>query len=302
MEQTLCGTLAEQSLVAAIGLLVLVSVGPHCLTTEYAAASPPLALATSTTDSNTLALAASVSSTAAPLRGAMSAIALAKQDPWGLARQGKTMYERQIRDYTCVFLKQERISGKLRDVEEIAVRYREDPKAVYMVWRRNADQAKRALYVDNPEFVNDKGEKLARVEPAGALIRLIVSDIMMPIHGKRAMASSRRSIDEFGFYSTLGLLDRFNHRALEAGVLDLRYEGEGSIDGRPTYVIVRHLPYTGEDGVWPDAKMVMHLDQEWLLPTAVYSYADSEGRRLLGSYILTKVKLNPGLNDGAFKF
>ena len=187
-------------------------------------------------------------------------------------------------------------------VEEIDVRYRVDPKSVYMIWKQNAGQAKRALFVDSPEFVDDKGAKLARVEPAGVLIRLLVSDVMMPIHGKRARESSRRSIDEFGFFSTLGLLDRFNQRALDSGVLDLRFEGEGEIDGRPTFVIVRHLPYTGEGGVWPDAKMVMHLDQEWLLPTAVYSYADPEGTKLLGSYVLTQVKLNAGLTDDAFRF
>ncbi len=228
--------------------------------------------------------------------------ALARSDPWALTRLGRQRYEREIRDYTCVFLKQERIDGKLRDVEEIEVRYRNDPTTVYMLWRRNADQAKRVLFQDTPEFVNGKGEKVARVEPAGALIRLIVSDILMPIRGKRARETSRRFIDEFGFRATFDLLDRYNQLGARRGVLDLRYEGEGVIDGRPTYKIVRYLPYSGSGGMWPDAKMVMHLDQEWLLPTAVYSYADREGKVLLGSYVHTRVKLNPGLSAKAFEF
>jgi hypothetical protein len=62
------------------------------------------------------------------------------------------------------------------------------------------------------------------------------------------------------------------------------------------------LPYDGPEGTYPDARMVLHLDQEWLLPTAVYSYADHEGKDLLGSYVFTKVRLNPGLTDDAFKF
>ena len=228
--------------------------------------------------------------------------ALAKSDPWALARLGRQRYEREIHDYTCVFLKQERIGNKLRDVEEIEVRFHDEPKTVYMIWRQNADQAKRALFKDAPEFVNDKGEKVARVEPAGALIRLVVSDILMPIHGKRARQSSRRSIDDFGFRSTFNLLDRYSQLGADRGVLDLRYEGEGEIDGRPTYKIVRYLPYDGPDGIWPDAKMVMHIDQEWLLPTAVYSYADHAGTVLLGSYVHTQVKLNPGLTADAFEF
>jgi hypothetical protein len=237
-----------------------------------------------------------------PILGHEALAALAKNDPWALTRLGYQRYEREIHDYTCVFLKQERIGSKLRDKEEIEVRFRDKPKSVYMIWRQNADQAKRALFEDTPEFVNDKGEKVARVEPAGALIRLLVSDILMPIHGKRARQSSRRFIDEFGFRSTFNLLDRFNQLGQERGVLDLRYEGEGEIDGRPTYKIVRYLPYDGPGGIWPEAKLVMHIDQEWLLPTAVYSYADRAGTILLGSYVHTQVKLNPGLTADSFDF
>lgn len=227
---------------------------------------------------------------------------LAKTDPWALARLGHDRCDREIRGYTCVFLKQERIGEKLRDVEEIEVRFRNEPTTVYMIWRKNADQAKRALFKDTPEFVNERGEKVARVEPAGALIRLVVADILMPIHGKRARQSSRRSIDEFGFRSTFDLLERYNQLGLDQGVLELHYEGEGKVDGRPTYKIVRYLPYKGPGGIWPDAKMVMHIDQEWLLPTAVYSYADRAGTILLGSYVHTQVKLNPGLAAKAFEF
>ena len=245
-------------------------------------------------------LASPITRRSAP--GLQTPEALAKAAPWALARLGCERYQREIREYTCVFLKQERIGGKLRDVEEIEVRFREQPKAVYMIWRQNADQAKRVLFKDTPEFVNKKGEKVARVEPAGALIRLVVSDVLMPIHGKRAHQSSRRSIDEFGFRSTLNLLDRYNQLGEDHGVLDLRYDGEGEIDGRPTYKIVRFLPYDGPYGIWPDAKMVMHIDQEWLLPTAVYSYADREGTKLLGSYVHTNVRLNPSLGAEAFEF
>jgi hypothetical protein len=227
---------------------------------------------------------------------------LAQNDPAALARLAHQRCDRDVRDYTCLFLKQERIDGKLRDLEQIEVLFREQPKSVYMIWRKNADQAKRALFEDTPEFVDEKGEKVARVEPAGALIRLVVADILMPIHGKRARQSSRRSIDEFGFRSTLDLLEHYNQLGQDCGVLDLRYEGEGNIDGRPTYKIVRYLPYDGPGGIWPEAKMVMHIDQEWLLPTAIYSYADHAGTVLLGSYVHTQVKLNPGLSADAFDF
>lgn len=229
-------------------------------------------------------------------------IDLAKRDPIALARRGRAMYDETIRDYRCVFTKQERIDGRLRPTEEIEVLFRGKPHSVFMKWLKNEDQARRCLFVDTPDRVDSSGQKVAKVEPAGVLIRLVVSEIDMPIHGDRAKAASRRTIDEFGFRSTLDLLDRYNTIGCEKGVLEYRFVGEGTIDSRPTLMFERHLPYDGPKSVYPDAKMIIHLDQEWLLPTAVYSYADKDGKQLLGSYVYTQVNLNPGLTDEHFKF
>jgi hypothetical protein len=226
----------------------------------------------------------------------------ARRDPRGLLRLSGERCQREIGDFRCLFVKQERINGKLKEVEEIDACYRAAPLSVLMTWRRGADQAKRALFIDGPEFVDSHGQRLARVEPAGTLIRLVVSDVMVPIHDARAREASRRAIDEFGFRSTFEILERVNDLAAARNQLDFRYEGEGAVDGRATVILVRRLPYTGPGGPYPDAKLVLHLDQEWLLPTAVYSYTDPEGHELLGSYVFTQVQLNPGLNEDDFRF
>ena len=97
-------------------------------------------------------------------------------------------------------------------------------------------------------------------------------------------------------------MENVHKLALDRGVLDIRYDGPGRVDGRPTYVLVRHLPYSGPEGEFPDARLVLHLDQEWLLPVAIYSYGDREEKELLGSYVLTSVKLNQNFDDDTFKF
>jgi hypothetical protein len=239
---------------------------------------------------------------AAPAGNAGEIAALVSADPLALTRKGMQRYEREVREYTCVFLKQERINGELGPVQEVEVRYREAPRSVYMLWRKNADGAKRALFIDTPEFVDDDGRKAARVEPAGAVARLFVSEIMMAIDGPQAKKASRRSIAEFGFRASVRLLEDFHVLAEKAGVVDYEYAGVGEVDGRPTHVIRRTLPYEGSNSPWPDALLEMHVDQEWLLPTAIYSYADRDGKQLLGSYVFTQVKFNPGLGDAAFRF
>lgn len=283
------------SIAAVLGVVMLAVIGLNRTAAPVALAGPgpePVVLRAPAV----LAAATTVNYSGASLTDVV------KRDPERVIRLAIERYDREIRDYTCLFQKQERIGSKLRKQEDIAVSYREAPRSVFMIWKKNADQVKRVLFEDSPDYVNKKGEKLARVEPAGALISLVVSDIMMPIHSKRASETSLRPIDQFGFHAALDLLERDNLFARDNGDLDLRYEGEGEVDGRPTWKIVRYLPYNGAGGQYPNAKLIVHIDQKWLLPVAVYGYADREGRELLCSYVYTNVTLNPGLTDGAFDF
>jgi hypothetical protein len=235
--------------------------------------------------------------------GVADLAALAERDPLALVRIGRARYEKTVREYRCVLVKQERLGNKLSDVQKVELRFREEPRAVYMLWQANADGARRALYLPGQrDYTNDKGEPLARVEPNGAIARLFVKDTYVPIHGPEAHKASRRAIDEAGFHASFDLLEAFNAIAAEHGVLNVRYAGTGTVDGRPTYVLVRDLPYTGPKGPYPDARLVLHLDQEWLLPTAVYSYADHQQKKLLGSYEFTQVELNPGFGPDTFQF
>lgn len=284
--------------VSSIGLLVA---GLHAdLPQNSPAGKGPIVTSPATVLATTTPLP---SPSAAPRTFAREQILdLAKTDPQAVWRLGLEKYEREVKDYSCTFTKREFVGGKLKDEEEIDVRFREAPQSVFMFWKRGEDQVKRALYVDSPKFRDSKGQKTAKIEPAGAVIRLIVSEVEMPIHGKEAKEASRRTIDEFGFKNTYAILDKFNNLADRNGVLEYSFEGEDKIGGRPTYRFVRNLPYQGEKGTYPDAKMVLHLDQEWLLPTAVFSYADKEGKKLLGSYVYTNIKLNPGYSERDFQF
>jgi hypothetical protein len=229
-------------------------------------------------------------------------VTLAQHSPRELLQRARAHYEAEIRGYRCTLTKQERLGNKLGDVQEAELRFRSEPRAIYMLWKKNADKARRALYMEGPPFVDDKGQKLVRVEPNGAIVRLLVTDTYVPLDGPEARESSRRTIDEAGFHASFMLLERSNAAAEARGVLDLKYIGTGAVDNRPTLVFERLLPYEGPSGAFPDARLVMHVDKEWLLPTAVYSYADKEGKTLLGSYVFTDVQLNPDFGTDAFRF
>lgn len=222
-------------------------------------------------------------------------------DPIELLRSGRERCARDVQGYSCVFLRQERLDGKLTAPQAIRVLYREEPQSVYMIWGRDAVRVRRALYVRD-RLLNDDGEELALVEPAGAVIRLFVSQVRVPIHGKEARKSGRFTIDQFGFLRVLDRILNDNARLARLGGLRWTYDGPGVIDGRPTRKLIRHLPYTGAGGAYPDARLVVHLDREWLAPVAVFSFADEHQRILLGSYVTTQVRLNPALADSSFEF
>jgi len=222
----------------------------------------------------------------------------AARDPIRFFEEAIRNYDRTVRDYTCTFTKQELIGGKLTKEQVISARFREEPFSVRLEWVKNADKAARALYVADRWVENDK--QMAVVDPAGAIASLLVSHVMRPIHGKDAQKSSRRTIDQFGLRNALTLVLKYSERARQQGILDLTYQGNGEVNGRETLVFERRLPFTGDESVWPDRVLVVHVDKELLVPALCISYADDEKKVLLGKYMTTDVVINPNLPDSVF--
>jgi len=212
-------------------------------------------------------------------------------DPVALLEQALIRCDRDIQDYECVFERQERIDGELLPTQRVKVAYNDDPRTVHMVWLENIGQVRQAWYADG-ENLNDSGEPHVVIEPAGKILRALAPRISLDPNGDIARRSSRFGINQFGFRSTLERILEGVRRFDADGVMQIAYVGEGRIDNRPTHVIVRRLPYTGPDGPYPEAKLIVHLDQQWLVPVAVYCYADAGEQTLLGRYVTTQIKLN----------
>ncbi len=223
----------------------------------------------------------------------------AKRDPLGFLRFCWDRYKTNVQDYRCTFTKRERIGGEYKPEQIADVRFRENPFSVDMTFTKNIGECARALYVAD-KWVDDEGNQQAWAKPGGAIVRLLISKILQPIHGARAQKASRRTIDQFGFGKSFELIIHYSVKAQSENALSLKYAGEGSVDGRPTYQFERLLPYDGDEANYPDNLLVFHIDRETLLPVACYAYSDKEGNDLLGSYIYTDVKLNPGYSPEDF--
>jgi hypothetical protein len=226
--------------------------------------------------------------------------ALARRDPLALLELASARCSLEIGDYQCIMLKQEKLAGRLTPVQRIRMRYRATPHSVYLEWLENAGQAKRACYVTGRDMGQD-GCELARIEPAGCIVQLFTREVTIPVNGQQARASSLQTMDKAGYAGTFRSLADVHHAAQRRGDLDVRYRGTGVVDGRPTYVLERHLPYPDRASEYPNGCLVLHLDQQWLLPVGIYTYADAEQRELIGSYTMVDVHVNVGFESADFE-
>jgi hypothetical protein len=220
--------------------------------------------------------------------------ALLSADPLAFLKQARNDYDRRVRDYVCRFTKQERVAGVVGPLQVADVKFREGPFSVFLHILQNADKARRVLYVK--DALVREGAQYCTIEPEGAIARLLVPSVERPIDGPEARRASRKTVADFGFARSLDLIIQYADIAARKGLHPLQYLGPGTIDGRPTYVLERRLPVESPaDTSWPDALLVLHLDQEWLVPVSCTAYSDPEGRVLLGEYVYTNVSFNVGL-------
>jgi len=225
--------------------------------------------------------------------------ALIKTDPTAFFHSAAERYERNATDYDCTFTKQERIDGHLMPEQVMQVRLRENPFSVDMLWTRNADQARRATYVEG-RWTGKHGEKLALVEPAGAVARLLLDRVLCPVDDPEAKLASRHPIDDFGFANTMRLVLKGCRPISHHTEYSMRYVGEGTVDGRPTYVVERRPVASDGTGAYEDELLVVDVDQEYLLPTCCTMYADEAGTELVERYVTTNIRFNVGLTDQDF--
>jgi len=212
-------------------------------------------------------------------------LALAQADPQAFLELALKNYHRRVRDYTCLFVKQELVQGKLTKQQHIQVKFREAPFSVFMQWVRNPGLVGRVLYVKG-KYGNN-----ALVKPAGWLRLLVPTHVKRPINSPDSAKVSRKRLDQFGFANMLKIILKVNNRAAKAGDLRFEYKRQAKLNGRETFVFERFLP---DKPQYADRHLVIHIDQQWLVPIATYCYGPRE--RLLGKYELRNVKINPGLS------
>jgi hypothetical protein len=221
---------------------------------------------------------------------------LAKDDPLAFLERCLQQYEQEVHGYICVFDKQERVKGQLRQPESILVHFSEKHFCVHMDWIKGAGRldARRALYVKE----QDANLLYVRIgDPSWGPLGILPKALTDP----QVTATSRFGIDKFGMY--IGAKDTVveMRRAKENNTLHVKYEGKLRVPecgNRLCYKFVR-TPYEP-----PEAKfdycneLVVFIDAATHMQ--VGSILKNDKGELIAYYYFHNITRNPSFKDTQF--
>ena len=213
---------------------------------------------------------------------------LAKTDHVALLKRGLAHYDNSFQDYTCLFVKQERISGSMRPEQHIKVKFKERPFSVAMEWVKNVPLGDRVIYVEG------KHNGMMLIRPKG-IWKNILGTVARDPRSKQVMANTLRPVTQFGFRRSLQNLLEVYELAESRGEATNSFEGYKQIGDEKVLVLVRMLPARDD---YPAKKTVVYLSVDHLVPLGVEGYDWDD--QLFCSYFFKDVKFNIGLTDRDF--
>jgi hypothetical protein len=221
---------------------------------------------------------------------------LAEKDSIAFMEACVKRHIREVKGYTCVMYKQERIKGKLQKPEEVDVWFREKPHSVLMKWKKGERLAARALYVEGENI--EEGRSMVLVKPAGLGGRF-VSYVTRDPRGPDAVNSGRYTLDEFGLKKGLERTIVSWGGARKQNALHVEYLGKKKIkelEDRECYVLKRTRYAEPEiDGV---TEQTIYFDAEtWMLTGSIQT---GESGELIAEYYFRDIRLNPKFDKDLF--
>ncbi|MEX0978034.1 MAG: DUF1571 domain-containing protein [Pirellulales bacterium] len=200
-----------------------------------------------------------------------------------------------IKDYSAVMVKRERIGTKLNDQEFLYLKVRHQPFSVYMFFL-NPDKLRgqEAIYVAGQNNGNLLGH--------GVGIRKIAGTVPLLPTGPMAMAGQRYPITEIGFLNLTKRLVEVAEQDKKFGECEVEFYKGAKINGRlATCIQVKHPVKRAN---FRFNKALVFVDDELNIPVRyeAYEWPTNPGGppELIEEYTYTDIKLNNGFTDADF--
>jgi hypothetical protein len=201
---------------------------------------------------------------------------------------------RYIHDYTCTFVKRERVDGRLTPEHIMAMKARTSPKSIYFKFHQ-PNQGREAIYV--------QGRNRDRVVAHDVgLTRLIAGTMHLDPRGSMAMEDNRHPVTEAGIGTLIDTVAR--HWAVELTPAEsvLTFHEGAQVAKRPCMMIESVHPQRAPNFLFH--KVRLYIDREYGLPIRFEAYdwprQPGAAPELVEEYIYLDLKLNVGLHDSDF--
>jgi Protein of unknown function (DUF1571) len=211
--------------------------------------------------------------------------------------EAKQAYQ-NVRDYTCLFIKRERVKGELQPENVATMKVRSNPFSVYMHW-----QAPHNLEGQEVCYVAGKNNGMMRAHSTGVLG--FAGWVGIDPNDPRALANSRHTILEAGIGN---LIDKYTERwehQRPAGKTQVKI-AEYEFAKRRCIRIEAFCP-NSKPGECYSYRGVVYFDKELKLPIRSEAYdwprqGGAPGGDLLEVFSYVDLKLNVGLSANDFNY
>lgn len=213
--------------------------------------------------------------------------------PLQLLADAKASYAR-VTDYSCLFIKQEQVAGRLQEQNVISMQVRVQPFSVYLLWL-----LPRQFKGQEACYVAGKNGGQMRIHATG--LRGAVGFVSIDPNDPRVQQSSRHSITDAGIGHLIEVYGQRWPQEKGLGLTQVRIADYDYAKRKCTRVEMIHP----QDNRFLFFRSVVYFDKETHLPIRVENYdwprpGSMPAGNLVESYSYVQMRINTGLTDAVF--
>ena len=263
--------------VGVLGLVLLGAGQPPISAPPPAQPAAPQPMESSTTDV--------ASPTASPM-----------DEPVRLIHEAQKAYQ-NVRDYTCLLVKRERVNGALPPETVMEMKVRAQPFGVYLKWIQPRNEAGQEVC-----YVAGRNDGKMRVHPKGVL-GSFAGFVSLDVNDARVRQTSRRSITEAGIGNTIERFarawdnERRNNLTTQVQIAEYEYNHRRCVR-------VETIHPNNGNGQFLYYRDVIFFDKETHLPIRLEFYdwprQAGDAGQLVEMYSFANMRINVGLGEDVF--
>jgi hypothetical protein len=258
-----------------------------------------VAAETSTATTSSAATATESTTTAAPAtteappaNGAKSPFDLAQQsNEHPLAPVVRTLkasqdtLDKNIRDYSCTFIKRENVDGQLTEYQHIFMKVMHQPFSVYMSFVKPYT-GREVVYVE--------GQNQGKLVALDTGVKRFLGKMQLDVQGAMAMKGNRHPITSVGIRNLCTKLIKMSEEEMKYSECDVKTNPDTKINGRSTTMILVTHPTPRQNFRFHASRIF--LDNELRIPIHfdAYTWPAQAGAKppLEESYTYQNLKIN----------